>query len=253
MDRKSWPERHPVLSGAAILLALAAVATFWRPFLVLAILAAIGGGVFYLTRWAKRRNPARSTGAAPGRQPQLTMKHGSIVIGPGRGSGRPSEGSSLDRHGRYKRQPSDYRRPPSPLMLDGSSSWLASTGWDNQRILGRLPTGADIVVEALPEPGNPPNRSSVALDFDGMRVGYWSLSTPSMFRAVVEANNAGFHVLMRAKVWKSDSRRRLEVRAAFAADLKKWLSLPPDIRGTEFFEFDWTRTDAMKGRGLRSS
>jgi hypothetical protein len=118
-----------------------------------------------------------------------------------------------------------------------------STPSECQRNLGRLPPDADIVVEAIPEPGNPYDHTAVALDFEGTRVGYWSLK-PSLFPAVVEANNAGFHVLMRAKVWgKTNSRRQLEVRSALGGDLEKWLSLPPDIRGTEFFEFDWTRTD----------
>ena len=166
------------------------------------------------------------------------------MIGPDLGSGRRAEDASLDRDDRYIRQASDYQRPPCPLLLDGSSSWSASTGWDNPKILEGLPAGADIVVEAVPEPGNPYDHTAAALDFEGMRVGYLYRSfSHSLFAAIVEANKAGFYVLMRAKLWKTDTGRKLEVRAAVAADLKKWLSLPPDIRGTEFFEFDWTRTD----------
>ena len=242
MYRKSWPKQHPVLLGAGMLLALAAVAAFWRLFLVLAIFAAIGGGVFYLARRAWPRNPAPGTGAAPGWQPTLSMDHGSIVIRPR--LGRAPEGSLLDRHGRYVRQASDYRRPPCPLMLDGSSSWSASTGWDNPEILERLPAGADIVVEAVPEPGNPYDHTAVALDLQGMRVGYLYRSfSHNLCPAIVEANKAGFYVLMQAKISKTDTGRKLEVRAALPADLTKWLSLRPDVRGTEFFEFDWTRTD----------
>ena len=244
MHHKSWPERHPVLSGAGILLALAVVAAAWRVFLALAILTVIGVGVFYLAHWGKRRNAARGADAAPGRQPTLTMRHGSILIRPDLGPGRPARDASLDRDDRYSRQASDYQHPPRPLMLDGSSSWSASTGWDNPRILECLPIGADIVVEAVPEPGNPYDHTAVALDFEGMRVGYLYRSfSHSLFAAIVEANKAGFYVLMRAKLWKIDTGRKLEVRATLAADLKKWLSLPPDIRGAEFFEFDWTRTD----------
>ncbi len=242
MHRRSWPKRHPVVSGAGVLLALAAVAAFWRVLLVLAILAAIVGGVLYLARGPKPRNPAPGTAAEPGLQPPLSMNRGSIVIGPR--SGSAPEGSPLDRHDRYVRQASDYRRPRSPLMLDGSSSWSASTGWDNPKILERLPAGSEIVVEAVPEPRNPYAHTAVALDLKGMRVGYLYRSfSHSLCPAIIEANKAGFCVLMRAKIWTTDRGRKLEVRAALAADLKKWLSLPPDIRGTEFFEFDWTRTD----------
>lgn len=242
MYRKSWPQRHPVLSAAGMLLALATVVAFWRLFLVLAILSAIGGGALYLVRRARPRKPATDTGAESGWQPTLSMEHGSIVIGPR--SGRAPAISTLDRHDRYVRQASDYRRPPCPLMLDGSSSWSASTGWDNPDILDRLPAGADIVVEAVPEPGNPYDHTAVALDLQGMRVGYLYRSfSHSLCPAIIEANKAGFYVVMRAKLWRTDTGRKLEVRAALAADLKKWLSLPPDVRGTEFFEFNWTRTD----------
>jgi hypothetical protein len=117
MYRKPRPERHPVLSGTGILLALGAVVAFWRPFLVLAILMAIGGGLFYLAHWAKRRNSAHGTGTVPGRQPTLTMRHGSIVIGPDLGPGRPAEDASLDRDDRYIRQASDYQRPPGKCDL----------------------------------------------------------------------------------------------------------------------------------------
>lgn len=242
MYRTSWPKRHPVLTGAGIVLALAVAVALWRLFLVLAILAAIGGGVFYLARRARPRNLAPGTGAEPGWQPTPSIDHGSIVIGPR--FGRPPQGSPLDRNDRYVRQASDYRRPPCPLMLDGSSSWSASTGWDNPEILERLPAGADIVVEAVPEPGNPYDETAVALDLQGMRVGYLYRSfSHSLCPAIIEANKAGFYVLMRAKIWAVDTGRKLEVRAALAADLRKWLSLPSDLRGAEFFEFDWTRTD----------
>lgn len=243
MRSKSWTDRHPGWLGACILLALAAGVAFWRPLVALAILIAIGAGVFYLMQRSTTRNPSRGPVLAPDQQPRLTFDDGLEQKGAPLDFATSSRHSSSDWHDGYKRPASDYRRPPSPLVLDGSKSWLMSTNADNQRILATLPDGADIVVEAVPEPRHPYGPTTVALDFEGMWVGCWSLQRPSMFRAIVEANQAGFHVLMRARVWESNSRRRLAVRAAFAADLKKWLSLPPDVRGTEFFEFDWTRTD----------
>ena len=64
MDRKPRPVRHPVLSGTGILLALGAVVVFWRLFLVLAILMAIGGGLFYSGETAKS-SPRYRHGAGP--------------------------------------------------------------------------------------------------------------------------------------------------------------------------------------------
>jgi hypothetical protein len=146
--------------------------------------------------------------------------------------------------GHYARQPSDYVRPAFPLRFDGTVSWYARTGWDNNvEIIQRLPAGAEIVVEAVPEPGNPHDHTAVALDVDGMRVGYvrrWLAA--SLFPAIVEANKAGFYVLMQAKRHTALSARgELEVRSSNGADLRAWLLVPQDRRGTTFFELDWRK------------
>jgi hypothetical protein len=145
--------------------------------------------------------------------------------------------------GHYVRQASDYIRPAFPLRLDGTVSWYAKTGWENVEIIQRVPAGAEIVVEAVPEPGNPHDHKAVALDVDGMRVGYvprWLAA--SLFPAIVEANKAGFYVLMQAKRHTTlyDS-RELEVRSSNGADLRAWLLVPQDVRGTTFFELYWSR------------
>jgi hypothetical protein len=104
-----------------------------------------------------------------------------------------------------------------------------------------VPAGAEIVVEAVPEPGNPHDHTAVALDVNGTRVCYvprWLAA--SLFPAIVEANKAGFYVLMQAKRHTAVS-ARLEVRSSNGADLRAWLLVPQDVRGTTFFELDWRK------------
>jgi hypothetical protein len=75
-----------------------------------------------------------------------------------------------ERH--YRRQATDYVRPASPLRLDGTMSWDAKTGWENEEVLHGMPLGAEVIVEAVTEPGNPHDHTALALDVDGIRVGY---------------------------------------------------------------------------------
>ena len=159
------------------------------------------------------------------------------------------------------RQEAVHQRPPHPLYLDGGASWKAYTGPDDAPQLGRLPVDSEIVVEAVPEPNDP---TAVALLYQGSRVGYLpTYLSRSLFGAISAANAAGYHVLLHAKrtarlgprntIWidigpevhaaPTDSDLILEVRAALAADLYYWLSLPPQERGTEYFELAWIKTD----------
>lgn len=57
----------------------------------------------------------------------------------------------------------------------------------------------------------------------------------------MEANKAGFYVLMQAKRLPALSARELEVRNSNGADLRAWLLVPQDVRGTTFFELDWRK------------
>jgi len=150
---------------------------------------------------------------------------------------------------------------PDPVYLDGAASWKSYTGPDDAHQLGRLPVDSEIVVEAVPEPNDP---TAVALLHQGSRVGYLpTYLSRSLFGAINAANAAGYHVLLRAKrtvqlgprntIWidlgpetpaaPTDSDLLLEVRAASAADLYYWLNLPPEERGTEYFELAWIKTD----------
>jgi hypothetical protein len=79
---------------------------------------------------------------------------------------------------------------------------------------------------------------AVALDVHGMRVGY---APRWLFPAIVEANKAGFYVLMQAKRHTALSARELEVRSSNGADLRAWMLVPHDVRGTTFFELDWRK------------
>jgi hypothetical protein len=174
-----------------------------------------------------------------------------------------------NKNGRPVRQEAVHQRPPYPLYLDGGASWKAYTGPDDAHQLGRLPVGSEIVVEAAPEPSNRNDPTAVALLYQGSRVAYLYQSlSRSLFGAIRAANAAGYHVLLHAKRISSSSNsllevRRspevrialevrvappgssshLEVRAALAADLYYWLNLPPQERGTEYFELAWVKTD----------
>ena len=149
------------------------------------------------------------------------------------------------------------------MYLDGSASWTAYTGPDDARRLGRLPIDTVIVVEAVPEPNNRDDPTAVALLYQGSRVGYLPrYLSRSLFGAIRTANAAGYQVLLHAKRTHrlvprntievriapegrpalTGSNFVLEVRAALAADLYYWLNLPPQQRGTEYFELAWAKT-----------
>jgi hypothetical protein len=161
---------------------------------------------------------------------------------------------------RFKNEPAvrqEADRPPHPLYLDGAASWKSNTGPDEARQLARLPANSEIVVEAVPEPKDPPE---VALLHEGSRVGHLSTYlSRSLSGAINGANAAGYHVLLRAKRTRrlpahntievqmggrrpTGSDLVLEVRAALAADLYYWLHLKPQERGTQYFELAWTKT-----------
>jgi hypothetical protein len=156
-----------------------------------------------------------------------------------------------------------HQRSGLPLYIDGSASWKAYTGPDDARQLGRLPVDSEIVVEAVPEPNNRDDPTAVALSYQGSRVGYLSrYLSRSLFGAIRAANVAGYQVLLHAKRTRRLAARNtievriepegrpapagsnlvLEVRAALAADLYYWLNLPPQERGTEYFELAWVKT-----------
>ncbi|WP_418002333.1 hypothetical protein ACNO8X_19500 [Mycobacterium sp. PDNC021] len=148
--------------------------------------------------------------------------------------------SSDERH--YRRRASDYVRPAIPLRLDGTTSWDAKTGWENVEVLEGLPLGSEFSVEVVPEPGNPHDHTALALDVDGVRVGYLPAAfSARLFPAVVEANRAGFIISASAKTRTDRSLLKLLVRFSEGADLRAWLRLPPEVRGTTFFEFDWIK------------
>ncbi len=162
------------------------------------------------------------------------------------------------------RQEAVHQRSGHPLYLDGGASWHAYTGPDDAHQLGRLPVDSEIVVEAVPEPNNRNDPTAVALLYQGSRVGYlYRPLSRSLFGAIRAANAAGYHVLLHAKRTRRVEARNtievriapegqsaptgsnlvLEVRAALAADLYYWLNLPPQERGTEYFEHAWIKTD----------
>jgi len=160
----------------------------------------------------------------------------------------------------WLRRTKNERTNGYPLYLDGGASWMAFTEPDDFRRLGRLPVNKEVVVEAVPEPNNRDDPTAVALLYQGSRVAYLYRSlSRSLFGAIRAANASGYQVLLHAKRTQRLGGRNtievrvgpevrtgsdlvLEVRAALSADLYYWLNLPPDERGTEFFQLAWVKT-----------
>jgi len=164
---------------------------------------------------------------------------------------------------RQVRRDAVHQGSAHPLYLDGGASWKAYTGPDDAPRLSRLPVDSEIVVEAVPEPNNRDDSTEVALLYQGSRVGYLHQSlSRSLFGAIRAANAAGYQVLLHARrthrlearntievrigpearVAPTGSDLLLEVRVTLAADLSYWLNLPPQERGTEYFELAWVKT-----------
>jgi hypothetical protein len=121
--------------------------------------------------------------------------------------------------------------------------WDAKTGFENEKILDAVGPGSGIVVEAVPEPGNPRDHTAVARDVGGVRVGYMpSAICAQVFPALVEANKAGLYIMMQAKVYSpTGSWNGLMVRSSDGADLRAWLMVPEEARGSTFFELAWVK------------
>lgn len=149
---------------------------------------------------------------------------------------------------RYIRQWSDYIPPQNVLWLDGTLGWNTVTGWDNLRLFNGLPADVELAVEAVTEPGNPHDNHAVALDINGTRIGYLHRENANtMFPLIQQVNRLGFRVFLRGKVTESKYRRStyrdLELRGTSPGDLLTWLHMPATVRGYEYFEIEWTKTD----------
>ncbi|WP_143876139.1 tetratricopeptide repeat protein [Nocardia fluminea] len=132
------------------------------------------------------------------------------------------------------------------LWLDGSISPEAHTHLDlvEQGVLDKVPRDVIFGVEAVPEPDNEHETTPVALILYGHRVGYLADEMADEIHSViVQANSIGLNVKMRARVhWDTARERRLEIRGTWPSNLWNWLALPTHLRGSKFFEIDWSRT-----------
>jgi hypothetical protein len=70
----------------------------------------------------------------------------------------------------YSRRIGDYVRPPSSLRLDGTLSYYAKTGHENEHVLHALPTGVEIDVDIVQEPRNPHNNNALEHDVNETRI-----------------------------------------------------------------------------------
>lgn len=99
--------------------------------------------------------------------------------------------------GIWQRPDGHYTRPAGVLHLDdycptmeGANAWFASATSFYQDVLGRYPHETWVIVEMVPEPGNPWDSRAVALDVNGARVGYLPAYTAVRWHDLIRALNA---------------------------------------------------------------
>ncbi|GGF99557.1 hypothetical protein GCM10007304_11770 [Rhodococcoides trifolii] len=163
----------------------------------------------------------------------------------------------------YDRPPGEYTPPVGVMRVNGSTSLHNVIGFSNQDFLGSLPLGTSIDVEWVPEPGNPADANAVALDIQGVRVGYLRAGMArDMHSQVVEANRQGFRVISSGRLYReqndyifggsdmpgdsdvdldesSYSALILDLQGSWPEHLSAWLSLSDEVRGSEYFETEW--------------
>ncbi len=117
---------------------------------------------------------------------------------------------------------------------------------DEPGVLDTITDGVLFEVEAVPTAGAEfDNRRAVSLLLRGELVGYLDSDIAGdMHPLIRQANSLGFAVKMTARMhaayipgWD----RCLELRGTWPSHLRAWLSLPAQLRGTEFFEIEWVR------------
>lgn len=118
-----------------------------------------------------------------------------------------SEGSS----GNYRRPDGNYVRPSGRFFIDENyrsvADWPISSVSYHQTTLERFrgSSGTVVVVELVPEPGNPYDSTAVACDIDGVRVGYLAGSAALRWHDITRAANLdGFALMSRGEVLASD-------------------------------------------------
>ena len=111
--------------------------------------------------------------------------------------------------GVHTRRPGEYVRPPEALDLMRyvvcEGSYLAVGTFFHQPALQRFRDGESVVVEMVPEPHNPFDGRAVALDIDGLRIGYLRASAAWMWHDIVRScNRAGLAVWLRGTIRHTD-------------------------------------------------
>ena len=168
----------------------------------------------------------------------------------------------------YVRPAGEYTSPPNLLWINGSEISEIITGRTNEEFFDSLPLGVMFAVELVPEPGNPLDRTSIAVDIDGLRIGYLlSWVSAGLYDEVAAANQEGYRVLAQGKIFEwSDKRgilpvkengkskrkgvkrhdvvrRFMEVRVTRSGNVAAWLNLPAESRGNDFFDVEWSKAD----------
>lgn len=122
-----------------------------------------------------------------------------------------AEGESDQDDGIYRRPPGSYVRPSCQFDIDANYS---STGmWPvvgtsyHQDALARFrgQDGTEVLVELVPEPGNPHDDTAVACDINGLRVGYKPSGAAWPWHDIVRAANLdGYAVVTHGRILEDD-------------------------------------------------
>lgn len=100
----------------------------------------------------------------------------------------------------YTRPAAAYVRPPRPYQL-GSQQDFRRDGFRvsgvfyYQESIRKLPIGADLIAELIPEPSNPHDFNAVCVEVEGLKVGYLGRGLAVFWHdIVVHLNKQGFFV-----------------------------------------------------------
>jgi hypothetical protein len=153
-----------------------------------------------------------------------------------------------DETGVYARTPAEAHRPDGVLWITGKQPITATQAGPDEHPLEAYPVGTVLTAELVPEPGNPYDATStaVAVDVDGVRVGYLPAHTASKrHHAIAAVNATGQRVLAHGTIISElesitdgveNYEIRLRLRMPYPHSLGMWLTLPDEVRARGFTE-----------------
>lgn len=132
-----------------------------------------------------------------------------------------------DDDGIYRRPVDEYVRPLQALLVRGRDLRLVvGAGYDPDAPISRR-VGSRCRVELVPERGNPYDSNAVAIDYDGVRIGYLSAGEAARRQpGILKANAMGYHVLADGTVERIGREKTVRVALPHPDDFLRWLDKP---------------------------